>query len=215
MIALWILLGIFALLALLLSLKLCFHIEYREELAVTVRVLGIPISLYPRKQKRVDPSDYSLRALGKKRKKAARKAAKKKRKRQDTTESSTRKPKEPTGVLTFLRRFLRIVLEKTFGYLRVRVERIRVTVATGDPASTAILFGAINASVIYLLEMLDRFGKFDGKRTAELSVKPDFTATQTKMDIHLVLSLRIWHVFAILFRVFLTHLENKKQENKA
>lgn len=211
MIALWILLGIFALLALLLSLKLCFHIEYREELAVTVRVLGIPIPLYPRKQKRVDPSDYSLRALRKKRKKAAKKNGK----RQKAAKRQTAQKKAPTSVLSFLRRFLRILLEKTFGYLRIRVKRLKLLVATGDPASTAILFGAVNAAVIYLLEVLDRFGKFDGKRSAELSVKPDFTAPKTTVDIHLVLSLRVWHAFAILFRVFLTHLENKKQENKA
>ena len=211
MIALWILFGVFALLALLLSLKLCFHIEYKEELAVTLRVLGIPIPLYPRKQKRIDPSDYSLRALRKKRKKAA----KKKEKRQKVTQRQTARKKDPTSVLSFLRRFLRILLDKTFGYLRIRVKRLKIRVATGDPASTAILFGAVNSAAIYLLELLDRYGNWDGKKNAELSVRPDFIAPKTTVDIHLVLSLRVWHAFAILFGVFLTHLENKKQENKA
>lgn len=214
MIVLWILVGILALLTLLLMTHLCLHVKYEEEFSVTLRVLGIDIPLYPRKKKRVNLSDYSRRALRKKQKKAAKKAAKKKPK-QKTAKGQTAQNKEPTGVLTFLRRFLRIVLEKTLGYLRIRVKHLRVRVATGDPASTAILFGAVNSAVIYLLEVLDRFGKFDRKRSAELSVTPDFTATETKVDIYLVLSLRVWQILAILFRTFLIHLQNQKHQNKA
>ena len=211
MIVLWILLGILALLALLLMLKLRFHVKYGDGLAVTLRVAGIGIPLYPHKEERVDPSDYSRRALRKKQKKAA----KKKRKQKAAARGQTVQKKEPTNILAFLRRFLRIVLEKTLGYLCVRVKYLRVRVATGDPASTAILFGAVNSAVIYLLEVLDRFGKFDGKKSAELSVKPDFTAKETTVEVYLVLSLRLWQILAILFRTFLSHLENKKQENKA
>ena len=202
MIVLWILLGILALLALLLMLSLRFHVVYREELSVTLRVLGIPFPLYPRPKARKASSRPS-----KKKKRAA--------KRPQTGQAASGKRREPTGIFTFLRRFLRIVMKKCRGYLRIRVKRLCVAVATDDPAKTAILFGAVNAAVVYLLELLDRYGNWDGKKTAVLSVQPDFSATKTTVDVHLVLSLRVWQALAILFHAILDHLENQKNQNKA
>lgn len=200
MIVLWILLGILALLGLLLMLPFRLHVVYQEDFSVTLRLLGVPIHSYPRK------------------KEAPARRAKKKKQAKRTQEQplakSTGNKKEPTGVFTFLRRFLRILLEKCRGYLRVRVKRIRVSVATEDPAKTAILFGAVNAAVVYLLELLDRYGNWDGKKRAELWVQPDFTATKTVVDVHLVLSLRVWQMFAILLQTFITQLKEQEQ-NKA
>lgn len=211
MIVLWILLGILALIALLLMTRVRFHVTWRDELTVTTRLLGFDISHFLEGETTPASVEYTPRTMRKKRKRAA-----KKRQDWETLNAQLRQKKDPLRVLALLRRFLRVILEKALGYLRVRVKHMRITVATGDPASTAVLFGAVNSAAIYLLEVLDRFGKLDGKRSASLSVKPDFLAKETEMDIYLVLSLTIWQVLVILYHAALDHLKQQQQEeNKA
>lgn len=211
MIVLWILLGILALIALLLMTRVRFHVTWRDELTVTTRLLGFDISHFLEGETTPASVEYTPRTMRKKRKQAA-----KKRQDWETLNAQLRQKKDPLRVLALLRRFLRVILEKALGYLRVRVKHMRITVATGDPASTAVLFGAVNSAAIYLLEVLDRFGKLDGKRSASFSVKPDFLAKETEMDIYLVLSLTIWQVLVILYHAALDHLKQQQQEeNKA
>ncbi len=203
MTALIIILSLVALVFLLLMLRCNFHIVYKDDFKATFHILFFRIPFYPRKKKRVKISDYSSRALEKKRKKTG--------KLRKKTPSAAKKPpqkQDPKSTVAFLRRFLKVLLTRSFGYLRVRVSRICIKVGSDDPAKTALLFAAVNTAVIGLLETLDNFGKFGGKRRAILSVSPDYLAKETEWDIHIVLSLRAWQMLAVLFKTFLTTLKN-------
>ncbi len=184
-------LSVIALIFLLLMLRCNFHIVYQDDFKAAFHILCFRFPVYPKKKKRVKYAP-----------------PKKKQKKKPATVPNPSPKQSPTDTVAFLRHFLKTLLTKSFGYLRVRVSRICIQVGSDDPAKTAILFGAVNTAVIGLLETLDLFGKFGGKRNAVLSVKPDYLAKETKWDIHIVLSLRVWQMLAILFKTFLSSLKN-------
>ncbi len=209
-----ILLGIALLLCCLLLLRCDLHLIYQTNFSVRLGLLGLRFPLYPKKKKRVNIRKYSRRALAKQRKKAAKKARKRPEKAKKT-QSDAPPADKPNDLLSFLKTILENIFRKTFGYLRVRTDRIVVRVGSPDPAVTALLFGAVNTAALCLLETLDQFGRWDKTRRAHLEIAPDFLATKTDVDIHVVLSLRVWHLLAILTKTFLDYLKQPKNDTKA
>lgn len=198
MIFLWIFLGIVSLLFLFAMLSAHLVLEYREELTLTFRVLFFKRTLIPTKQKKT--------RLTKSKKKHA-----KPTKKVEANKGSTNKPKGILEKLTELRGVLSELLERTLGHLSIRTARIRIRVATGDAASTAVLFGAVNGGVVLLLELLDRFGKLKTKSTDEIEVFPDYLSEKTEINVRIFFSLRVWQILCILWKTFVTtKTKNKK-----
>ena len=83
--------------------------------------------------------------------------------------------------------------------LHIKVARLKINVATGDAASTAILYGAVVQSVSYIIEILKSVTNVDGLKKADISVFPDYLSESSSMDLCFEFSLRIAHVFEILF----------------
>ena len=202
MIFLWIFLGILMLLSLLSLLKANLILEYREDVSLTLRILCFRYPLYPSQKKKVRPQKQ-----------------KKKPKKQDKKQPSTKEaPKKEKGILEklgTLRELLSVLLERTLGHLRIRTARIRLRVATGDAASTAVLFGAVNGAVSLLLETLDHFDKLEISRGDEIEILPDYLAEKTTADIRLLFTLRVWHILDILLKAFVTYTQTKKQKVKS
>ncbi len=205
MIFLWILLGILALLFLLSMLSAHIILEYREEVTLTLSVLFLKFRLFPAKKKK---SRFPAHT---------KKAAKKKRGRKTTTAEA--KPSgEEKGILKNLkdiRSLLAVLLERTLGHLSIRAARIHIFVATGDAASTAILYGAVNGGVALLLETLNQFGKLKTKRNDEILVCPDYLGEKTRVDLRISFSLRVWHILDILLKALLAYTKTKKQKVKS
>ncbi len=208
MTALCIVLGILALVFLLLMTRCDLHLVYKDTFAATLHILCFRRTLYPKKKEKVKLRDHSRRAAKKKKIKKRQAASK-------PTQKPAEKPKNETGTLAFLKKILTELLKNTFGYVKLRATRLVIKVGSSDPATTAILFGAVNTAVIGVMEVLDQFGKLKTARFAVLSVSPDFLAEKTETDIQLVFSLRVWHMLAILFRSFLSYLKKQNTENKA
>ena len=196
MIFLWIFLGVLSLLFLFSMLSAHLVIEYREELTLTLRFLCFKYPLFLSKQKKLHRSKTKKKQI-----KSAPQNA--------TTKDGSGKEKGILEKLLELRGFLSELLERTLGHLSIRAARIRIRVATGDAASTAVLFGAVNGGVVLLLELLDRFAKLKTKATDEIEVVPDYLAEKTSADIRLLFSLRVWQIVHILWK---TLISNKKQK---
>lgn len=199
MIFLWIFLGILIFLSLLSMLSAHIVLEYREDVTLTLSVLFFKYSLIPAKKKKT--------RISKKKGKQ-----KKKQKPKEAPQNQQAPKKGILERLGFLRELLTTLLEKTLGHLKIRTARIRIRVATGDAASTAILFGAVNGGVALLLETLDQFGKLKVTRRDEIEVIPDYLATETTVDIRLLFSLRMWQILDILWKAFLAYIKIKKQK---
>lgn len=214
MIFFWILLGILVFLFLISMLPVHLIVDYRENITLTLSVLFLKFRLFPQKKEKVRLSEYSNKAI-RKRKRRALKAAKKKKTKEQNTKKEEEKEKDILEKLKELRDLLVVLLDKTFGHLFIRTSRIRISVATGDAASTAILFGAVNGAVIALLELLDRFGKLKTKSKDEIKVFPDYLAEQTTAEICLVFSLHAWQILDIFLKTFFTYIQSKKEKVKS
>lgn len=186
----WILAIILLLLALLLLLRLRFDITCAEDVSLRLRVLGIPIPLYPTAPKKVKVSKFKH---GYPKEKAAAKPAEKK-------PSGTAKPAEkiPLGEkIDIVLSLVKKLCKKLFKHLRLDVSHIVITVGADDAASAAITYGIVSQSVAYLLAFLDAHLNIRKKRRGEIAVRCDFTAAQTVCDIRITASLAVWQLLDI------------------
>lgn len=190
----------FLLLLLLFRVRLVF--TCREEVRATAWVLCFPIVLYPRRKKPKPPKEKEEKKEKKRRK------SKKKRK------EDSRKPKKSLPEkIRLVRALLAALLRRTRRYLHLRAVRAHISVATGDAASTAVLYGAVSAALSGLLALLDR--AFNLKAPpGDVAVFPDFTGEKTKADLKIVLSLSVFGALAILFSVAIAYVKVKLGSGK-
>jgi len=195
---LWITGGVLLLLAAVLFAKAGVLVRYSDDLSLFLTVAGIKFRLIPGKEKKVRPSRYSVRRIRAERKKAARKAAKKSEKKQEPE-----KKKKKTDVLTLLRTVgaaLSAAVPRFGRYMKITVARLHVAVATGDAASTAILYGAVVQSAAYIAALLDSLSVLNRPDKADVDVHADYLSETTTADVEIGLHLRIWQIFDILFK---------------
>ena len=220
MTGLYILLGILSFFTFLLSLKANVRLEFKDELILSISVLGIKIKILPGKEKPIDYKEYTYEKhqkrlrkkyeayLKKQEKKAQKAEAKKKKKDERKAETPEQKkarkaqPKRSIGDwINIAVGVLAVFFEKFSRHLHIKIARLKVNVATGDAASTAIMYGAVIQSVAYVIELLGRITNVDRLEKAEIEVNPDYLSEKTTLDLCFVFSLRVWHLFDILFGI--------------
>lgn len=204
----WIVIGCIALfLLLLLSLKATVTVGYGDTVTLSVRVLFIRIRLLPKAEKRARRSMSAAQAR-RIRKKAEKKAAKKaeaaKKKKEKKSahklsreEKPKKTPREILDILSLVRAIVAAVVRKFFKHLRIDVARLKIKVATGDAASTAVAYGAITGAVSALLPVLEKVKSFKLPDQKDLSVEADFLGDGCEFDLSLSFSLRVWHVLDV------------------
>lgn len=221
MTGLYILLGIILFFAFLLSLKANVRLEFNDELVLSVSVLGIKLKILPGKEpKPINYKDYTyekhqkrlkekqLAELKKAKKKKSKAEAKKKKnaaKKAETKEQKKARKAIPkrsiSDWINIAVGVLAIFFEKFTRHFHIKVARLKVNVATGDAASTAIMYGATVQAVAYVIELLQRITNVDGLEKADISVNADYLSEKTSLDLCFVFSLRVWHLFDILFGI--------------
>ena len=223
---------IILIIAAILALKATLTIEYREALNLTVKLLFLKIKILPRKEKKVDPKDFSprkyRRMMKRKHRKELRAWKKKQKKKQAKLEKKelAKKEKETAKKLgkghkkgnlldniNLIREIVSIVCARFARHLRIGVTRINIVVATDDAAKTAILYGAVAQSVAYILEALDRVTNLKYENDAEVSVDTDFLAEKPTADVCISFSLRVCHLLDVALRA-IWRFAVKKAKNK-
>ncbi len=202
---------LFLLLA-LLAIRFRVIVSVRgEALAVELRVLFLRFRLYPRR-KRLKPRSprQQRRFLKKQAKKQAKKEAKRQRKRQKKAlaKKENKAPRTLRQKIRFVRGVLAALRRRTRKHLRLHAARLHIRVATGDAATTAVAFGAVSQSVSYLLALLNKITKLRAV-TPDVAIEPDFTAQRPDIDMHLILSIRLFGALAIAFGVVFSLLRSK------
>lgn len=186
----WILAIILLLLVLLLLVRLRFDITCTEEVTLRLRILGIPIPLYPAAAKKVRVSKFRR---GYPKEKEAKKPAERKAK-------APAKPAEkiPLGEkIDIVLALVKKLCKKLCRHLRLDVSHIVITIGADDAASAAITYGIVSQSVAYLLAFLDAHLSIRKKRRGEIAVRCDFTAARTACDIRITASLAVWQLLDI------------------
>ncbi len=221
MIGLYIFLGIIAFFAFLLSLKANVRLEFKDEMILWISVLGIKIKILPGKEPNpIDHKEYTYKKhqkrleqkrlaeqkkSEKKKSKAAAKKKKKEERKAETKEQKKARKNHPKRSISDWINIgvgvLAVFFEKFTGHFHIKVARLKVNVATGDAASTAIMYGVVVQSVAYVIELLQRITNVDGLEKADISVNADYLSEKTSLDLCFVFSLRVWHLFDILFGI--------------
>ena len=204
--------------AFLLSIRgrVILEIDQEGELYLAVKILFFTIKIAPAKEpkpikiKNYTPEKHKKRlrknyqAYLKKQEKKEQKAAEKKAKK-EKKKSEPKKDKQPKrSILDWLNiatSVLKVLFSKFFKHLRIKVAKLRINVATGDAASTAILYGVVIQSVAYIIEILNSATNLKGLKNADIAVNPDYLSESTSVEMKFVFSLRVWHLFSIIFGV--------------
>ncbi len=215
LIALYIFGGIVLFFAFIASLRAEVLIAYSDELALTVRVLGIPIKILPKKKKKVKLSAYSKKNRAKyeasQRERALKKAKKKSEKKKKKDEAKAKKeadkaagkvkPKKPLGeTIDMIRDLVAVAVLRFAKHLRIRVARLHIGVATGDAASTAILYGTVAPAVACIAAYLDSTSTLRRPAKSDIDIRADYLSEKMQIDIEIGFSLCVWQLFDILFK---------------
>ncbi len=206
MVALWIIGIIVLFFALLLSLKFTITIIYHDELALYVRVLFIKIPILPKKEKKRGPHSMSEKKAQRLREKLEKKRLKKeeaKKKKASQKESPTEKPKktlpEILDMITMVRTIAAKVIAKFWKHLHIDIARLRIRVAMGDAAETAIAYGAVTGAINTLFPLLETVKNFDLPKQKDIDVVADFVSEEIEADVKISFSLRLWHALDVAF----------------
>ncbi len=213
--ALYIIGGIVLFFAFIASLRAEVLIAYSDELVLTVRVLGIPIKILPKKKKKVKLSAYSKKNRAKYeaslKEKAIKKAKKKSEKKKKKDEAKAKKaadkaagkekPKKPLGeTINMIRDLVAVAVLRFAKHLRIRVARLHIGVATGDAASTAILYGTVAPAVACIAAYLDSTSTLRHPAKSDIDIHADYLSEKMQIDIEIGFSLCVWQLFDILFK---------------
>ena len=215
---LYVLLGIVLFFAFILSLRGRIVLALNEdgELYLAIKILFFTIRIAPAKSpKPIKIKDYTPKKhkkrlqknyqayLKKQEKKQQKKAEKQKKKEQKKAKSTKEKPPKRSVFdwLDIATSVLKVLFERFFKHLRIKVVRLRINVATGDAASTAILYGVVVQSVAYIVEMLNSITNLNNLKKADIAVNADYLSEKTSCDLKFVFSIRIWQIFSIVFGV--------------
>lgn len=221
-----VILAILLFFVLLLLLPVRIVITCRETATLYLKILFVRVPLFPRHTKPVSPRDYTPRRLQRKRQRAERRAARKARRaakkaaRSRGTVDTLKKGHAPAPRPTLrenirlVRALVAVLVRKTGKHLHLKLARLHVRVATGDAATTAILYGAVSASLAYLLAALDRVTALKA-RPRDVSVFADYLCGKSSIDLKLIFSLRAGGALALLFSAALTFIQTRRAQKAA
>ena len=126
--------------------------------------------------------------------------------------SVSKQKKSPSDVIDAVGYIIGVIgaiLGEFIKYARIKVVRIKISIGTDDCAETAMLYGAISSALYSLLEFFDSF-LFVKKSYRNIGVFPDFTSDRCRVDMKLVLKIKIIHLLLILVGILPTLAKAKK-----
>ncbi len=213
MIVLWIFLALLAilllavLLILLLRVKVVISASNDTPVRIDFFIYGIHVDSIPDsredKPKKVKLSDYTPEKLAR---------CKAKTKIKGLTKNLTKKIKdvadsdelEGSPDVIYILKFI-LNLFKNFGEhyaakFKVHILKLDITVATGDAASTAILYGGVSQAAGYLIEFLKNTTALKIPRRAKLNIGTDFCTDTTRYDVKIQVFIHLRRLISLLYR---------------
>lgn len=187
--------AVFAFLIFLFTVPFHITVSADEDVRVWLRILFVRFSLFPAKQKKRPKNE--------------------KRKKKDTAVGRKKEKKPVTrkkNILHTIRLVIKIaaaVIKKLSQHLRIRVHGYEISVATGDAAKTAVLYGAVVGLSSNLFELLKNTANFKVKRKAPVNVYADFVGEKTKARIKIDFSINLWGALVTLLAAGIAFVKNK------
>ncbi|MGI6167578.1 MAG: DUF2953 domain-containing protein [Eubacteriales bacterium] len=176
-------------------------IIYNEKKGFRVRISILSIKVYgtgEKKPARVRVSDYKI---GKKKPKAKKKPP-----------EEPQKPTKITDILSTIRVIISTFFDRYARFLTVRAVRLNIKVATGDAATTALLYGAVIQGVAYILALLEQLTNLKSLRHSQVNIVPEYTKETTTADIKIVLTLPVWCALSLLYKTGVLGKDDKEEQ---
>ena len=198
MTAIYIVLSVLLLLFAIAMLPVSLTLEYMDNVALTASVLAVKIPLYPKRKAKA--SDIKT---------------KKAKKKKAFSKKADGKSKDEEKTLLESLNLIRELLVSFFGgvakHVKIKTTRIIINVAADDAAKTALLYGAVNNTVLFILTFLDKCKKVKNLKTSEISVNADFLSEKSSADVKITFTLRVWHLIKIIFASALKYVTYKSK----
>jgi len=208
MVFLYIIAGITAFVALILSLNLSVRVIFdssaKENMRVYAKIGFYKIHIIPEKQKKAK----------KPKKQKPKKPRQKPPKPTEPKEKEKEQKKYAIGEIFGLIQDMGLALLKRFKkHFRVRIYRIDVVLAAEDAEKTALLYGGAIQSAYYLHEFLERNFKIR-KKPHSIKIIPDFSKSETFFDIDIKFYMRLSHMAALGLSSLIKFLKFWKKPKK-
>ena len=140
------------------------------------------------------------------------------KKKKKTADAPKEKKTSQNGEKTPITETLKLVLEilkafcpKFFKRFRIKAARVLVSVGTGDPAKTAVYYGAAVQAVAVLVDFLKEHTDFKTSKNTVIRVEPDFLFGKTRAEIDISLSLTPLHVISSGATAALAYLKHRSK----
>lgn len=216
MTALWILLGVAAVLTLLLLGSVTIYVRITDEIRLSVGAFGYrrPVDLSGGESEQEEAAERKKKSAGEK---AGEKAGAGKKKKELAGEKPSERSLADTVelVLLLVKSFLPGSV-RLLSHLRFTGVRVYMTVAGDEADRTAILCGAAAAGVYNLLAVLDRACTL---RVKSVDVVPDFVSGEAVYDISFKVKLRFGRILGagigMLFKFLANLMRGKNQKKEA
>lgn len=194
MTALWIILGIVLLLALILSVSATVRVSIEDKVKISVGALGIYFPI---------PLDGEESSKKKKKPKKAKKRAKKKPSPEVGGKPSAKPDEKSFGeTVHFALLLLKSILPgvaRLSTHVRLTGLRICLKVGCGDADKTALAYGRACAGIYTLLGALDNWMTLKIKN---IDIYPDFVGGETEYHISFRAKLRLFHIVSAAIGIF-------------
>ena len=213
--------SLFLILLLLVFGKVRVYLDYFGTLSITYTILGVEfVYLQPKKQakapelfdltdcknpekaiqKHLKQQKKELAKLQKKQKRADLKWAKKRIKKILHRQDFFDRDFSFEEILTFVWDLLKKTYHFTKGKLRLNIRSLKIDVGSSDPATTALLYGGISATLAGLLDFLDANWIPTKAEKGSIEIKPDFLADASTGEVRLTVTVSLLRVLMILLR---------------
>ena len=209
MIVLWIFLALLAILLLaallvfLIRIKVVIFGNSEDLIRLNFYLYGFRIFSFSVRQKnrpqKVRLSDYTPEKLKKRKKKSRPKNVTQRLREVANTSEEQSKP-DIVYILKFILNLLHTFTDHYAHKFKVKISKLNISVATGDAASTAILYGTVVQSVGYLIEFLKNTTALNIPRNAKMNVTTDFCGDTTQIDIKIEVLIHLRRVLSLLYR---------------
>ena len=198
------------------------RIQFTDEFGLSIRVLGIPFRILPKKPKKYKISDYTLKKIRKREKKKAKKLAKKsatakkkaeakaKKKAADAqltkaekkARKAEKKAKRPkmTEFIPLVGRVAKLFFSRFFGKIHIKMARLHIKVGGQDAANIALLYGVLYPSLEVLLSTLSKICHVKDLRRADIQLLPDFTSDKIEFDCDITFRVSLGNLVGALLK---------------
>lgn len=165
--------------------KAKLRVIYRNEVKVFLYVLGIRFRIYPEKTLKPDSKAAKKRAMKKRERK-------RKRQLQKARDQAAGNP-TPNLVenIQMILGILKTAYKKARGKMILRVRRFRIRVATGDAATTAILYGHVLTAATLLFQWINSCVNPIKRAQDAMQVYPDFLSCKSDAEVDIEIGVRL------------------------